>query len=537
MTTGEIGDMLDLTAKLMELHGENPFKVKALANAAFKLGKVSINLNSISDTDLEKIEGIGKGIAHKIIEIRDTGKLSELDVLINLTPKGLIEMMQIKGLGPKKIAALWKGLEIESVGELLYACNENRLTSLKGFGIKTQEQIKKNIEFAKASQGKLHYADAEIIADEVCEKIKKENHQSPVSIVGEVRRKCEVVSSIEILVGNTTHQAHSYSTSMPAKVKIHRCSKQEFAFNEFMLASSEKHLSQLNINKNELLHCKDDKEIYEKLGMQHIEPELREGHDEVRLAKKNMLPKLITLDDIKGSFHNHSTYSDGVHSIKEMAEECIALGYAYLGICDHSKSAFYANGLDSKKIEEQHKEIDILNIELAPFKIYKGIESDILPNGSLDYEEDILKSFDLIVASVHSVLKMDKEKATNRLIKAIENPYTTMLGHMTGRLLLSREGYPVDHKKIIAACAANNVIIELNAHPYRLDIDWRWISYCVESGVKISINPDAHSKEGLHDMYYGVCVARKGMLTKEDCFNSQSIDMIDAALKKKRNND
>ncbi len=217
-----------------------------------------------------------------------------------------------------------------------------------------------------------------------------------------------------------------------------------------------------------------------------------------------------------------------------MAVYCKELGYEYLGICDHSQSAVYANGLKAERILAQQAEIDKLNIELAPFKILKGIESDILYDGSLDYPVEILKTFDLIVASIHSTLKMDLEKATSRLLKAIENPYTTILGHPTGRLLLSREGYPIDHKKIIDACAANNVIIELNANPYRLDIDWRWIPYCLEKGVKISINPDAHEQEGYHDMYYGVCVARKGMLTKEMCFNSMNLEEISKHIHQKK---
>jgi DNA polymerase (family 10) len=247
---------------------------------------------------------------------------------------------------------------------------------------------------------------------------------------------------------------------------------------------------------------------------------LREGLNEISLAKENKIPKLVELSDLKGILHNHSTYSDGLNTLKDMALHCKELGYEYLGMCDHSQSAFYANGLKADRVLEQQKEIDELNVKLAPFKIFKGIESDILNDGSLDYPVEVLKTFDFIVASVHSNLKMNEEKATARLLKAIENPFTTILGHPTGRLLLSRPGYPIDHKRIIDACAANKVIIELNAHPYRLDIDWRWIQYCLEKGVKISINPDAHEKSGYQDMYYGVCAARKGMLTKEMCFNA-----------------
>ncbi|MFY8185649.1 MAG: PHP domain-containing protein, partial [Bacteroidia bacterium] len=239
-------------------------------------------------------------------------------------------------------------------------------------------------------------------------------------------------------------------------------------------------------------------------------------------------PSLIQFTDLKGCLHNHSTYSDGLNSIEEMANECIRLGYEYFGISDHSQTAVYAGGLKPEKVIQQHVEIDALNKKLAPFKILKGIESDILSDGSLDYEEDILKLFDFVVASIHQGFKMDEEKATNRIIKAIENPYTKILGHPTGRLLLARPGYPINHKRVIDACAANGVAIELNAHPYRLDVDWRWIPYCMEKSVMVSINPDAHEKTGIGDMYYGVCAARKGMLSVGNCLNAFSVnDLID----------
>jgi DNA polymerase (family 10) len=261
---------------------------------------------------------------------------------------------------------------------------------------------------------------------------------------------------------------------------------------------------------------------------------LREGLFELEKATTHTLPKLIELADLKGILHNHSTYSDGLNTLEEMAVYAKQLGYEYLGMCDHSKSASYAGGLKVEDIILQHNDIDKLNKQLFPFKIFKGIESDILGNGDLDYEEDVLKSFDFIVASIHSNLKMDEEKATQRLLKAIENPYTTILGHPTGRLLLGRPGYPIDHKKIIDACAANNVVIELNAHPYRLDIDWRWIPYCLEKGVMISINPDAHQLKGYHDMYYGTLAARKGLLTKDNCLNAMNLNTFENYLETKK---
>jgi DNA polymerase (family 10) len=275
--------------------------------------------------------------------------------------------------------------------------------------------------------------------------------------------------------------------------------------------------------------------IYRNLGLDYIEPELREGLNEIVQAQTHTLPKLIQYKDLRGTLHNHSTYSDGVHSLEQMALHCKdVLGLEYLGICDHSRTAVYANGLSIERLEQQWNEIATLNEKLAPFKIFRGIESDILGDGSLDYPDEVLAKFDFVVASVHSNLKMDEDKATTRLIKAIENPYTTILGHPTGRLLLSRAGYPLDFKRVIDACAANGVVIEINANPLRLDLDWRWHRYAVEKGVLLSINPDAHRTEGLHDMQYGVLVAQKGGLQASNCLNAYALDAITTYFNKKK---
>jgi len=300
---------------------------------------------------------------------------------------------------------------------------------------------------------------------------------------------------------------------------FHCCSEKAFGNTLLRTTGDEAHLARLSsaFNWNASLEG-SEVEIYRTIGYAFPEPELREELWETR--QRPDTSKLITEADLRGILHNHSTWSDGTHSLEVMARYCQELGYEYLGICDHSRSAFYANGLSIERVAEQHKEIEALNKKLAPFRILKGIESDILTDGSLDYPDEILDTFDLVVASVHSVLKMDENKATARLIRAVEHPATTILGHPTGRLLLSRPGYPIDHRKVIDACAANDVIIELNANPYRLDIDWRWIPYALDKGVMISINPDAHRKEGYHDMHFGVRAARKGGLTKEMTFNA-----------------
>ncbi|HSI91422.1 MAG TPA: PHP domain-containing protein, partial [Adhaeribacter sp.] len=324
------------------------------------------------------------------------------------------------------------------------------------------------------------------------------------------------------------------------KVEMKLVAEAQFVNEVFKNSASDLHLS-LPYNGSETLYnllkkvtFKTEAEVYEKAGLQFIEPELREGLGELELAHENKLPKLLEDTDLKGILHNHSTYSDGANTLEQMAVFCKEAGYEYLGMCDHSKSAFYANGLQEGRVVQQQKEIDKLNEQLAPFKIFKGIESDILNDGSLDYEESILKTFDFVVASIHSTLNMTREKATQRLITAIQNPYTTMLGHPTGRLLLRREGYPIDHQAVIDACAENGVIIEINANPWRLDLDWRWVHYALEKGVMLSINPDAHSTAGYADMRYGVLMGRKGGLSAEMTFNAKSREEVEAYFVKRK---
>ncbi len=544
MSTEEIADCLELTAKLMELHEENPFKVKAVANGAYKLSKTRIELHGKSQSEIEQIEGIGKGIASKITELLAKGTTTELEELKSKTPQGVIEIMGIKGLGPKKVRQLWQELNIESIGELLYACNENRLVDLKGFGTKTQDSIRQNIEFAISNSGKLHYANAEKIANNLLNSLKKvKGVFEEVSFTGELRRKNDIITKIELLCSvsdmeraktglvNAGYEEDpqvensfvSKNTACP--VYIYLCLTDDFYKELFLSTGSGDFVN--DFLEVEMESPASEEEIFEALNLQYVEPELRESQTIIALAEQNKIPQLVEYKDLKGILHNHSTYSDGMHSLEEMAVHCKNLGFEYLGICDHSQSAFYAQGLKPETVLVQQKEIEKLNKQLAPFKIFKGIESDILNDGRLDYEEEILKTFDFVVASVHSNLKMTEEKANERLLKAIENPYTTILGHPTGRLLLARQGYPINHKKIIDACAANGVIIELNAHPYRLDIDWSWIPYCLEKGVKISINPDAHQKEGYSDMHYGINSARKGMLDKINCFNALNLSEIE----------
>lgn len=531
MTTEKMADALSLTAKLMELHNENSQQIKTLTNFAYRLHKTNPDFTGMSLELIQKIDGIGKGISARIYELMHTGTTKELNVLLQKTPEGVIEMMSIKGIGAKKVRQLWIELSIESIGELLYACNENRLVALKGFGAKTQYSLKANIEFKLVNANKAHYGRIIVAAERLVSKIKLELDTNYVSLTGTIYRKCEIIDKVEILIGSEKRvNEANFSTEIKVPVQFIYCDTNSFYYQLVKTSSEKKHFDELNIISSEEKNNQSENQVYSNANIQFVEPELREGIFEIAHSKNNSLPKLVEFKDIRGCLHNHSNYSDGVHSLEQMALQCKDLGYEYFGIADHSQSAFYAGGLLPEKVLLQQIEIDKLNLKLAPFKILKGIESDILGSGNLDYDEDVLKTFDYVVASIHSNLKMDEQKATARLLKAIENPYTTILGHPTGRLLLSRQGYPINFKKIIDACAANSVIIELNAHPFRLDLDWRWIPYCLEKGVMISINPDAHHIDGFYDMYYGVCAARKGMLTKEMCFNSKSLKEIENFL-------
>jgi len=556
MENKPIARKLRLLSQLMELHEVNPFKIKSVANAAFKVDKLPFPVAGKTLAELEKVDGIGKSMAAKIHELVETGTMTDLEDLLAATPEGVVEMMGIKGIGPKKVAIIWKDLGIENTGELYYACNENRLIEAKGFGLKTQEEISKAIEFRMASNGKFLYAQITKEANDLLDEIKTIFAGALVEYAGEYRRLCEIISELVIVLGSRDQQLafDTFSNSGLLQnisfngnhingelangllVDIVCVEKRDFYEELFKQTGSDEHTKAVLERINDELNQPENEElIYMKAGLSFMKPELREGDTFIEKAADNKLPVLISYNDLKGTLHNHSTWSDGVHTIEEMALYCRdTLKLEYLGMCDHSKSAFYAKGLSIERVLQQQEEIDHLNKKLDGFKIFKGIESDILNDGSLDYPDEILRKFDFIVASVHSNLKMDEEKATARIIKAVENPYTTILGHPTGRLLLSRKGYPIDYKKIIDACAANNVVIEINANPLRLDLDWRWHQYALEKGVWLSVNPDAHRNEGFLDMHFGVLVARKGGLSKDRCLNALSLPAITQVFEKKR---
>ncbi|MCC7301242.1 MAG: DNA polymerase/3'-5' exonuclease PolX [Bacteroidia bacterium] len=526
MNTQEVAAALKLTGRLMELHGENQFKIRALGNAAFKLTRSGLDLSRLSKEEIEAIEGIGKGIAAKIVELMSTGTSAELEALRRKTPDGVIRLMDVKGLGPKKVFHLWRELGIENIGELLYACRENRLVALKGFGIKTQEEVRKNVEYLLSNEGSFHYATVEPVALACLDKLRNDL-KTNVEIVGEVRRKMEVIRTVQYLASSKRELSDKWTVE-GLRLEIASVAPEIFYREVLKRSAAEEFLNELGPLQN----GNSMEEVFENSGLKPVPAEWMETRKAAIASREHKVPQLIDWQDLRGCLHNHSLWSDGLHSLKDMAVACKELGLEYFGICDHSRSASYAGGLTIEKVYEQHREIDALNEELKPFRILKGIESDILSDGSLDYPEEVLAEFELVVASVHQNLKMEEVKATERLIRAIENPYTHILGHPCGRLLLSRPGYPLQYSKIIDACAANGVAIELNANPWRLDIDWRWIHECMNKGVKISINPDAHEREGMLDMHYGIYAARKGGLTADYCLNALTLADLMKYLKK-----
>lgn len=568
MDNKSIIKQLKLLAALMELHDENGFKIRGYQNAIFNLEKFEPALSKMSEEELSALEGVGKSIAKSIYDLVQTGTTAALEEFQERTPEGIIELLNLKGIGPKKIKVLWRELGIESGYELKEAATTGKVADLKGFGEKTQQKILDLLAFKEANAHKLHYAEAEKLAETLMDELQSCDAIEEVQVTGSLRRQLETADAITLLAATKDYDQLEKEISALADFKqqqeisgpvtwrgfyaaalipivIQFCRPETLVQQQLLLTGSVGHLRARVDEKKTLRDLAFEKtydsetEFYAAAGWPYVPPELREGHFEIEAAKRDRLPKLVEMEDLKGILHNHSTYSDGRHSLKEMAEYCKSLGYEYLGICDHSQSAFYANGLNKERVEKQQEEIDKLNESLKPFKILKGIESDILNDGALDYDENVLASFDFIVASIHSNLNMPKQKATERLLKAINNPFTTILGHPTGRLLLRREGYPIDHKVIIDACATAGVAIEINANPWRLDLDWRWVNYALEQKVKIAINPDAHSKDGYHDMRYGVLVGRKGGLTADMTLNAMSlkdIEMYFGEHKKKRLN-
>ncbi|MBI2273864.1 MAG: DNA polymerase/3'-5' exonuclease PolX [Bacteroidetes bacterium] len=549
-----IAENFALLGKLMDIHGDNSFKAKSYSSAAFTIDKLTTPLSELPAEKIFGIRGIGDAIGKKIVEQLETGQLSLLNEYIAKTPPGIIEMMGIKGIGPKKIATIWKELEIETLGELLYACNENRLTLYKGFGEKTQQNIKESIEFYFGTLGSYLYQQIESYAISVDNRLKENFPGEQFILTGEFRRQLEIINTLnwvttlpmemlkdfftrnEFMVVNESGDQIVFKGKENVTMGFYCTNPASIVAKLFVTSASDTFLEawQTATQWNAGATYGNEEAIFTAVGLPFIPAYQREDAKMIDTAKAGKMTVPIQPADITGIIHCHSNWSDGVHTLEQMAVAAKDKGLQYLVISDHSKTAFYANGLQEDRIRAQQQQVDELNAKLGPFKIFKSIESDILNDGSLDYSPEILSSFDLVIASVHSNLKMNEEKAMMRLMNAIENPYTSILGHMTGRLLLSRNGYPVDHKRIIEACAANQVVIELNAHPRRLDIDWRWIDYALEKNVLISIDPDAHAIDGFDDCRYGVLVAQKAGVSKEQNLSSYSLADFEAFVARQK---
>ncbi|MEZ5015519.1 MAG: PHP domain-containing protein [Flavipsychrobacter sp.] len=552
MTNHQISDHFSLLSKLMDIHGEDSFRAKSYGVAAYNIDKLPKEATDMDDAELFSQRGIGNGTGQKIRELIETGKMEALEDILAKTPPGILEMMQIKGLGPKKIALVWKEMGIETVGELEYACNENRLMTYKGFGAKTQASILENIAFIRANQNFHLWAEVESTANTLINGLSKINAGDRFVLAGDMRRQMPTLECIDIVTDGDgalikqqfgvtqgvsiededNNKILVHAPNQPA-IRLHIANKENFYTTLFNNSCSEAFLTEFNKQYTLPENPTSEEAIFEHNQLQYIPPAQRENPNILTQAAQQNLAQLIEAKDIKAIIHSHSKWSDGMNTIEQMAKAAIEKGYEYLVLSDHSQSAFYANGLTPERIAEQHAEIDALNEKLAPFRIFKSIEADILNDGNLDYNDKVLSTFDLVIASVHSNLKMSEEKAMQRVLTAIRNPYTTILGHPTGRLLLSREGYPLNHKIIIDECVKHNVVIEINAHPRRLDLDWTHIAYAIEKGALLSINPDAHSVEGYHDVYYGTLAAQKGGLTAKQNLSSFSLKEFEAFLNKR----
>lgn len=569
MNKAEIASVLSEIGMILDLLGENPFKVRAHSKAARAIETLTEDIGALADAgELTAIKGVGKQIAAKIEIMLNTGALPELDELKAKVPDGVFDMLKIPGVGPKKVKTLWHKLGATSIGELEYACNENRLKELDGFGAKSQEKILKGIETLRAFAVLSLLPDALAAADLILDHLKKEKSITGLGLAGSVGRRNEVVKVVDIVSASASpEKVMGHFVKAPgvveviskgetksalrlasgARIDIRVVSKEEFPYALHHFTGSKEHNAAMSqraksmglemnqyglFDKGELVKCEDETDIYQALGLNFIPAERRENIGEIEEAQNQSAKALIEMEDIAGVIHCHTDYSDGLETVETMAEACVARGYKYLGVSDHSRSAGYAGGLTIDDLKRQSDHIDQVNEKTPGFHIFKGVESDILTDGKLDYPDKVLERLDFVIASVHSGFNLDEEKMTERIINAVKHPLTTMLGHPTGRLLLAREGYRVNMSRVIEACSQTGAIIELNANPHRLDIDWRHIGEALKAGVKISVNADAHRMPGLDHMKYGVMIARKGGCGKEDVFNTQSVDEISEYFKK-----
>jgi DNA polymerase (family 10) len=574
MTKNEIADVLTEIGTLLELKGENPFKTRAYQTGARALEAIEEAelARLIAEEKLGTIKGFGEALVQKITELHTTGKLEYFEKLKASIEPGLAEMLQIPGLGPKKIRALHDKLGVASIAALSQACQDGRVAALEGFGEKTQEKILAGIKNREAYGRRHMWWDAWQIAQPIVAGLRALPQVKRAEAAGSLRRGMETIGDLDFLVAATdvapimawfvampgvkevtaqgeTKTSVRFASGLQADLRI--VPEEQFVFALHHFTGSKDHNVQLRQRalarglsmsewglvpaagegtakekaENPALRTevKDEAELFKKLGLRFIPPELREGLGEIEAAERGDLPRLIELADVRGAWHNHTTASDGSNTLSEMTAAAEKLGWEYFGVADHSKSSFQANGLSEERLLKQIDEIAALNASKKfTTHVFSGTECDILPDGRLDFDDALLAKLDYVVVSVHNVFTQDEATMTARIIRAIENPHATMLGHLTGRLLLRREGYRVDAAKVIDAAIANRVIIELNASPWRLDMDWRHWRKAAERGLLCAINPDAHETAGLAHVRAGVNSARKGWLTKEHVLNTRS---------------
>lgn len=566
MDREEIARIFDEIASILELKGDNPFKIRAYLNAARQVEEADLK-TLIDKEELTTLPGIGKDLAGKITTLYRTGKLSEYEALKKSLPHGLLEMRNIPTLGPKKIKVLYEELGIKTLAELKSACEKGKLQALKGFSKKTEENILHGLENLKAYGQRMLWWEAQAIALPLVEKMKKQKGVEAAEIGGSFRRKLETVGDLDFLAAaNEAEGVIDWFTSQGEEVLAKGKTKasirlkggfqadlrvvppESFPFALHYFTGSKEHnikirkraiefgysLSEWGLIPPPKKQIKTEEQLFKFLKLAYIPPELREDRGEIEAAEKKRLPRLVADEDIQGVFHNHTVASDGRNTLEEMAEAAAALGFSYLGIADHSPSSTQANGLSEERLLEQIEQIRRYNrSKKKALHLFAGTECDILNDGSLDFPDAILKQLDYVVVSIHRRFKDDEATTTRRLIRAIEHPLSTMLGHMTGRLLLRREPYAVDAQKVIDAAIANGKIIEINAQPERLDMDWRLWHAAKEKGLKCSINPDAHSTSGLSLFRAGVNVARKGWLEKSDVINTYPLAQVKSLIKRK----
>src|SRR5213080_1481046 len=583
MTKAQIAQVLEEIGTLLELKGENPFKIRAYANAARSIDAWGGSLSDLQDEEaLAKIPGIGKAIAAKIKELATTGSLKYVEDLRAEFPPAILELFSIPGLGAKKIKALYDKLHISSIAELLKACESGRVAELPGFGEMTQEKLCKAIADRVKHSGSFQFGQVASEAESLRNDFASHPEVLQVCIAGSYRRRKEIVRDLDLMVATKKPEAtmkfflghplvESIIAQGPTKSSVrlrsgiqcdiravsaaeypfalnyftgskehniemrNRALKRGWTLNEYRLApvpiapGAPKKQSIIKIPR-----VRDQAELYRALDLDFIPPELRENRGEFQEAKKHSLPRLIEAENLRGTFHCHTTASDGHNTLEEMAEAAQELGLEYLGIADHSRSSVQGHGIAAEKLLEQVAAIRKLNKTFDGFRLFAGVECDILRDGSLDFPDEVLRQLDYVVASVHSVFNLSESEMTQRVIRALENPFVTMLAHPTGRLLLKRDPYQIDIPAVLDAAARTGTWIELNAAPKRLDLDWRWWPLAKQKGVKCVINPDAHRAERLQDLWFGVGIARKGWLAKNDVMNCLPLGKIEVALRAKR---